>query len=40
MTNSNLDDEWILLIQEALQQGLSIEEIKSFLKEYTKTTQK
>ncbi|WP_299088094.1 anti-repressor SinI family protein [uncultured Metabacillus sp.] len=34
---TNLDPEWVELIQEAIQQGLDIEEIKSFLETYSTT---
>jgi DNA-binding transcriptional MerR regulator len=38
MTTNDLE-EWALLIQEALKQGLTPEEIKSFLSNYKNTIQ-
>ncbi|HZH60677.1 MAG TPA: anti-repressor SinI family protein [Metabacillus sp.] len=35
MSNQDLDYEWIELIQQALQQGLDIEDIKSFFENYS-----
>ncbi|WP_368658650.1 anti-repressor SinI family protein [Metabacillus halosaccharovorans] len=38
MTTQNLDEEWEVLIQEALQLGITSEEIKSFLNSYINTS--
>lgn len=39
MIDRNLDPEWLELISSALEQGITPEEIASFLSSYIKTTQ-